>query len=137
LGSNSWQSSEFRLICATHRDLEAAVADGSFRADLYYRIAGWRCTTPPLRQRNDDILPLVRFFLDQLGPRAAGLEMDPAVRQYLLTRDYPGNARDLRQVVARLWHRHSGSGPLTVGDPAGPTAASKARSATPSNWASA
>ncbi len=42
--------------------------------------------------------------------------MDQAVREYLLTRDYPGNARDLRQVVARLCQRHSGNGPLTVGD---------------------
>ena len=116
LGSNSWQRSEFRLVCATHRDLEAAVVDGSFRADLYYRIAGSRCTTPPLRERQDDILPLARFFLGQLDPHAAGLEMDPAVTEYLLTRDYPGNARDLRQVVSRLWHRHSGSGPLTAGD---------------------
>jgi transcriptional regulator of acetoin/glycerol metabolism len=42
--------------------------------------------------------------------------MDPAVTEYLLTRDYPGNARDLRQVMARLSQRHSGNGPLTVGD---------------------
>jgi transcriptional regulator with GAF, ATPase, and Fis domain len=116
LGSNNWQRSEFRLICATHRDLEAAVAEGSFRADLYYRIAGFRCTTPPLSERKDDILPLARFFHRQLDPEADGLEMDQAVREYLLSRDYPGNARDLRQVVARLCQRHSGKGPLTVGD---------------------
>lgn len=116
LGSNTWQRSDFRLICATHRDLEAAVAEGTFRADLYYRIAAWRCTTPPLRERLDDIIPLVRFILAQLDSRAAHLEMDPAVKQYLLTREYPGNVRDLRQTVARLWQRHSGEGPLTVGD---------------------
>jgi transcriptional regulator with GAF, ATPase, and Fis domain len=116
LGSNSWQRSEFRLVCATHRNLEAAIVDGSFRADLYYRIAGFRCTIPRLSERKDDILPLARFFHRQLDPRADGLEMDPAVREYLLTRDYPGNARDLRQVVTRLWQRHSGRGPLTVGD---------------------
>jgi transcriptional regulator with GAF, ATPase, and Fis domain len=116
LGSNSWQRSEFRLICATHRNLEAAVAEGRFRADFFYRIAGWRCTTPPLRERPEDILPLARFFLAQIDRRAAGIEMDPAVREYLLTRDYPGNVRDLRQVVTRLWQRHSGAGPLTVGD---------------------
>ena len=116
LGSNSWQRSEFRLVCATHRDLEAAVTAGSFRADLYYRIAGWRCTAPPLRERLDDILPLARFFLAQLDRHGSAVEMDPAVREYLLTRDYPGNVRDLRQVVTRLWQRHSGAGPLTVGD---------------------
>jgi transcriptional regulator with GAF, ATPase, and Fis domain len=115
LGSNAWQRSEFRLICATHRDLEAAVADGIFRADLFYRIGGWRCTAPPLRERREDILPLARFFLAQLDPRAADLEMDRAVTEYLLTRDYPGNARDLRQVVTRLWQRHTG-GSLSAGD---------------------
>ncbi len=130
LGSNSWQSSEFRLVCATHCDLEAAVAAGRFRADLYYRIAGWVCHAPPLRERPEDILPLARFFLAQLDPRAAALELDPAVREYLLTRPYPGNVRDLRQLVARLWHRHSGSGPLTVGDvpvPERPAATASAR----------
>lgn len=116
LGSNSWQRSEFRLVCATHRDLEAAVAEGSFRADLYYRIAGWRCVTPPLRERREDILPLARFFLSQLHPQGCDVPMDPAVRDYLLQRDYPGNVRELRQVVTRLWQRHAGNGPLTVGD---------------------
>lgn len=116
LGSNNWQRSEFRLICATHRDLEAGIGDGTFRGDLFYRIAGWRCTTPPLRERTEDILPLARFFQRQLDPDATTLAMDPAVREYLLTREYPGNARDLRQVVTRLQQRHTGSGPLTVGD---------------------
>jgi transcriptional regulator with GAF, ATPase, and Fis domain len=116
LGSNSWQRSEFRLICATHRDLEAAVVEGSFRADLYYRIAGWRCMTPPLRERREDILPLTRFFLAQMHPEGCDMPMDPAVRDYLLQRDYPGNVRELRQVVSRLWQRHTGTGPLTVGD---------------------
>lgn len=116
LGSNTWQRSDFRLICATHRDLDAAVANGSFHANLFYRIAAWRCTAPPLRERMEDILPLARFILAQLEPRAAPLEMDPAVKEYLLTREYPGNVRDLCQTVARLWQRHSGHGPLTVGD---------------------
>jgi transcriptional regulator with GAF, ATPase, and Fis domain len=116
VGSNSWQTSEFRLVCATHRDLEAAVAAGGFRADLYHRIAGWTCTAPTLRERREDILPLARFFLAQLGAHDEAVLSDDAVREYLLTRPYPGNARDLRQVVTRLWMRHSGGGPLTVGD---------------------
>ena len=116
LGSNNWQRSDFRLVCATHRDLEAAISEGTFRADLDHRIAGWRCTAPPLRERKEDILPLARFFLGELDPSATDLGMDQAVRDYLLTRDYPGNARDLRQVVMRLWQRHSGGGPITVGD---------------------
>jgi transcriptional regulator with GAF, ATPase, and Fis domain len=114
IGSNQWHPTSFRLVCATNRDLEAEVQRGAFRADLYYRIAAWRCRTPPLRERPGDILPLVRHFLAQLGARER--ELDPAVRQYLLTRSYPGNVRELRQTVARIWHRHSGPGPITIGD---------------------
>jgi transcriptional regulator with GAF, ATPase, and Fis domain len=114
VGSNDWHPTSFRLVCATNRDLESEVQRGAFRADLYYRIAAWRCRTPPLRERPGDILPLVRHFLKQLG--GGGHELDPAVRQYLLTRSYPGNVRDLRQTVARIWHRHTGPGPITIGD---------------------
>lgn len=116
VGSNSWQSTHFRLVCATNRHLEDDVANGRFRADLFHRIAAWRCTTPPLRERPEDILPLAQHFLAQLAADGAPCELDAAVRQYLLTREYPGNARELRQTVARLWHRHCGPGPLTIGD---------------------
>ncbi|MBX3606684.1 MAG: sigma-54-dependent Fis family transcriptional regulator [Piscinibacter sp.] len=122
LGGNSWQDSDFRLVCATHRDLDAAVAEGRFRADLYHRIAGWPCTAPPLRERREDILPLAQFFLRQArcdgesGDAEPEVDIAPPVRELLLTRDYPGNVRQLRQLVLRLWHRHSGPGPLTVGD---------------------
>jgi transcriptional regulator with GAF, ATPase, and Fis domain len=115
LGGNHWQPTRFRLVCATNRDLDACVAAGTFRADLFYRIAGWRCRPPPLRERTGDILPLVSHFLHQLDPDHQH-ELDPAVREYLLTRSYPGNVRDLRQTVARIWHRHCGLGPLTIGD---------------------
>jgi len=115
LGGNHWQPTRFRLVCATNRDLDACVAAGTFRADLFYRIAGWRCRPPPLRERTGDILPLVSHFLHQLDPGHPH-ELDPAVREYLLTRSYPGNVRDLRQTVARIWHRHCGLGPLTIGD---------------------
>ena len=66
VGSNTWQHTDFRLVCATNRDLSAAVAAGQFRADLYYRIAGWLCRPPPLRERKEDILHLARHFLTQL-----------------------------------------------------------------------
>jgi transcriptional regulator with GAF, ATPase, and Fis domain len=115
IGSNSWQRTTFRLLCATNRELEDEVAQGRFRADLLYRIAGWRCRTPPLRERREDIVPLVRHFLAQLAPPGAPVELDPAVRDYFLARDYPGNVRELRQAVTRVWHRHAGPGPITIG----------------------
>jgi len=114
IGGNSWQPTQFRLVCATNRALEEEVARGTFRADLYYRIAGWHCRTPPLRERRDDILPLAMHFLQQLA-HAAPPALDTAVRDYLLLRDYPGNVRELRQTVTRIWQRHCGPGPITIG----------------------
>lgn len=116
IGSNNWQHTEFRLVCATNRDLEREVERGHFRSDLFYRIAGWRCRPQPLRERQEDILPLVQHFLGQLAAPDPAPDLDTAVREYFLTRQYPGNVRDLRQAVARIWHRHTGPGPLTIGD---------------------
>ncbi|NRR31199.1 sigma-54-dependent Fis family transcriptional regulator [Oxalobacteraceae bacterium] len=115
LGSNSWQPTQFRLVCATNRELETEVAQGRFRADLYYRIAAWRCRTPPLRERREDIPALASHFLRELAPPGSCCEFDPALAACLLARDYPGNVRELRQTVARIWHRHCGVGPVTVG----------------------
>jgi transcriptional regulator with GAF, ATPase, and Fis domain len=116
VGSNTWQQTEFRLVCATNRDLDACVADGRFRGDLYHRLAGWVCKVPALRERPEDILPLTSFFLSQLSRSDDPIVVDPAVQHYLLTREYRGNVRDLRQLVTRIWYRHSGRGRITAGD---------------------
>jgi transcriptional regulator with GAF, ATPase, and Fis domain len=116
LGSNTWQHTKFRLVCATNRDLPPAVVRGEFRHDLYHRIAGWICKLPPLHERPEDILLLASHFMQQAKPEGEVLELDEPVRTYLLTRPYPGNVRDLRQLVTRLMVRHVGPGPLTVGD---------------------
>src|SRR5262249_61951939 len=63
-----------------------------------------------------DIMDLARHFLVQLDPEEHGLEIDETVREYLLLRDYPGNVRDLRRIVASLHLRHAGGGPITIGD---------------------
>ncbi len=116
VGGNTWQRSDFRLICATNRDLAAEVAAGRFRHDLYHRIASVKCRIPPLRERTGDILPLVRHFLTAMRPDAPPLDLDPAVRDFLLRREYPGNVRELRQMITRIAERHVGDGPITVGD---------------------
>lgn len=109
VGGNDWHKTEFRLVSATNRDLEQDVHQGRFRRDLYYRIAGAVFRMPPLRDRPEDILPLAEFFSGSAG-------LDPAVRAFLVSRDYPGNVRDLQQVVLRMCRRHAGAGPLTLGD---------------------
>jgi transcriptional regulator with GAF, ATPase, and Fis domain len=115
VGSNVWHQTDFRLVCATNRDLLRDEAEGRFRRDLYYRIASWTCKLPPLHERQGDILPLAQHFLRQLRPNEEP-EMDQAVRDYLCQRTYPGNVRDLKQVVSRMSYRHVGPGPLTAGD---------------------
>jgi transcriptional regulator with GAF, ATPase, and Fis domain len=114
VGSNRWRETNFRLVCATNRDLRAEQARGSFRRDFYYRIAAWACCLPSLRERRGDVLVLAGHFLAQLLPDSTP-QLDGALREYLLTREYPGNIRDLRQLVVRLSHHHVGSGPITVG----------------------
>ena len=132
VGSNVWQHTEFRLVCATNRDLEACVGDGRFRGDLYHRIAGWVCRVPPLRDRSEDILPLAAHFLSQLNHAKRPVGIDRAVQQYLVTREYPGNVRDLRQLVTRIWYRHAGPGAITPGDI--PRMDRPAAHAAPSGW---
>ena len=114
VGSDAWRRTQFRLVCATNRDV-ATDADG-FRRDLYYRVAGSSFRLPSLRERREDIPSLVTHFMAEARPGEPPLELDDAVQHLLLTRDYPGNVRDLRHLVLRIVARHVGSGPITVGD---------------------
>jgi DNA-binding NtrC family response regulator len=116
LGSNNWQHTRFRLISATNRDLEVEEAQGRFRRDLYYRIAGSVCRLPGVEQRVEDILPLARHFLAETFGCRDCPSLDPVVIQYLLSRSYPGNVRDLKQLVLQIAFRHVGPGPITPGD---------------------
>ena len=117
VGSNVWRHSRFRLICATNRNLADEVAQGRFRRDLFYRIAGVSCTLPPLRDRREDIIPLAEHFVLEARPGLAPPPVfDDAVSEYLVTRSYAGNVRDLRQLVSRILLRHPGNGVITAGE---------------------
>ena len=116
VGGNTWRHTGFRLVCATNRALPALIECGQFRSDLYYRIANWVFRVPSLQERREDILPLARHFLRTFRPDMPDLDFEPAVCDYLLSRMYPGNVRDLRQLIARVGNRHVGPGPVTVGD---------------------
>lgn len=115
VGGNAWQRSSFRLVCATNRDLWAQVQHGQFRADLYFRLASFISRVPSLRERPEDILPLARRFLMEIGPDRETPELDTPVLEYLMKREYPGNVRDLKQLVARIYCRHTGQRLITVG----------------------
>ena len=115
VGSDTWRDTQFRLVCATNRPLENAVQNGQFRSDLYHRIAACTYELPPLRQRRDDILPLATHFLTEMLPALGRPAFDPAVTELITRREYPGNVRELRLLMARVAARHVGSGPVTVG----------------------
>jgi DNA-binding NtrC family response regulator len=91
---------DVRVVAATHRDLEAMVAEGSFREDLFYRLAVVELRLPPLRERGSDILPLVHHFVQKhAAGRAPRLERRALER--LMTRSWPGNVRQLENEVRR------------------------------------
>jgi transcriptional regulator with GAF, ATPase, and Fis domain len=115
VGGNVWQKATFRLVSATNRDLEDLVSRGQFRLDLYYRIAGCVFCTPPLRDRREDIIPLASHFLGRILLKEAP-EFDAYVSEYLINRSYPGNVRELRQLIQRIAIRYQGTGPITAGD---------------------
>ncbi|HEX8911134.1 MAG TPA: sigma 54-interacting transcriptional regulator, partial [Humisphaera sp.] len=103
LGSPKPIPVDIRLVAATNRDLERAVAEGKFREDLYYRLNVFQIRVPPLRDRRDDIPLLVRAFVGEFAG-AQGKRIDSidqadmaALQQY----DWPGNVRELRNVIER------------------------------------
>jgi transcriptional regulator with GAF, ATPase, and Fis domain len=116
VGGNSWKRTDFRLVCATNRNLEADVAAGRFRADLFYRIAGVCCRLPALRERVSDIPVLAEHFLNELKGDAEVCGLDDAVLRWLVSREYRGNVRELRVLLSRMLYRHAGPGPISIGD---------------------
>lgn len=116
VGGNKWHRTDFRLVCATNRDLKGDVSAGQFRGDLYFRIANWVFRLPSLRERPGDILPLARHFLRRRRADDEPLDLDDAVQAYLLAREYPGNVRELEHLVSRISQIHVGDGPVSIGD---------------------
>ena len=97
LGGGKMVAVDFRLICATHRDLRAAIDSGSFREDLYYRLAGLTLTLPPLRERQDLRVLVVRT-LAALEP-GRELQVEPGLAESLQGYHWPGNLRQLHSVL--------------------------------------
>jgi len=104
LGSNSPILVDVRIISATNRKLEEMVADKQFREDLFFRIKGVTITIAPLRERRDDIPLLVHFFMKQLAEKyTKPIEgLSPEAQQSLMAYGWPGNVRQLRNVIENM-----------------------------------
>lgn len=101
VGATETLKADFRLVAATHKPLLQMVADGSFRQDLYYRIAAFPIHLPPLRARPGDIPMLVDSFLQRGGRPGQRFAVQSAAMARLQAHDWPGNIRELRNVLER------------------------------------
>lgn len=103
LGGTTELTSTARIVAATNKDLEAEVTAGRFREDLLFRLSVFRVEVPPLRERREDVLPLARTLVlelcSELGRRP--VPFSPAAEERLLSYPFPGNVRELRNVLER------------------------------------
>jgi len=103
VGDDRTIQADVRVVAATNRDLSAEVRDGRFREDLYYRLSVFPIAVPPLRERFADVIPLATHFLNQVCTELgrAPLEMTRKHAAQLNRHDWPGNIRELRNVIER------------------------------------
>ncbi len=118
LGSATPIAVDVRIIAATNRDLEAAVRDGTFRSDLYYRLNVFPIIIPPLRERPEDIPVLIETLVDELSPvmRKRFDSIERASMEALVQYRWPGNVRELRNILERAIIVATGRS-LTVAQP--------------------
>lgn len=104
LGSNKVYDVDFRLICATNRDVYSMIKSSEFREDFFFRISTITLEIPPLRNRREDIPDLLNFFISQSSSNTKKriVDVDDKVMTFLLEYDYPGNVREMKNIVERL-----------------------------------
>lgn len=101
IGGTEYIKVDVRIIAATNRDPQEMVRNGKFRQDLYYRLSAFPVTLPALRERKDDIPVLAEFFLHHIEEGEQQIPLSPEVIEKLLDYDYPGNVRELRNIIER------------------------------------
>ena len=101
VGSTELRHADLRVVSATHRNLQHMVAAGRFREDLYYRLSTFPIHLPPLRERQGDTALLARALLDRVAPPPRALQLSGAALALLEAQPYPGNVRELRNLLER------------------------------------
>jgi two-component system response regulator AtoC len=101
VGGTEYSRVDVRVVAATHRNLKQMVQTGGFREDLYYRLSAFPINIPPLRERKGDIPLLAEHFLGGIEDGEQYLPLSPQVIETLLSYDYPGNVRELRNIIER------------------------------------
>lgn len=103
VGGNKEITSDFRVICATNKDLKSMVKNGTFREDLYYRLNVVNIKVPPLRERTEDIPLLVNHFIRKYCTAMSRdmISIEPAALDYLKRLEFPGNVRELENMIER------------------------------------
>lgn len=102
VGSSRAVEVDVRVVAATHRDLEVEIAEGRFREDLYYRLNVLPVTTPPLRDRGEDIPLLVKYYADRFAHKSAPITFTTDFMNALKAYGWPGNVRELSNLVHRF-----------------------------------
>ncbi len=104
LGSNKSVNLDIRFISATNKIPEKQISEGEFREDLFYRINTLTLNIPPLRERREDLPALIDFFVDKIekDQKKKIIRIDDAVMTFLLRYDYPGNIRELKNIIERM-----------------------------------
>ena len=110
VGGSKPIKTDVRIIAATNRDLDSAMADGSFRSDLFYRLNEYTISLPPLRDRGDDIVIMTEFFFHSFAKQLEieFLSITPETMQRLTSHNWPGNVRELQGVVKQTLLKASG-----------------------------
>jgi len=101
LGASEYQSVDVRIVVASNRDLQKMVSSGAFRKDLYYRLSAFPVCVPPLRTRQSDVLLLAEHFLSKMEDVDFQSGLDDDVKRALMSHNYPGNVRELRNLIER------------------------------------
>lgn len=118
VGDTRLRRVDVRIVAATNRDLKKEISQGNFREDLFYRLNALTLIIPPLRERPEDIIPLVKYFLESRSKEKLlphGYVLSPETREQLLNYDFPGNIRELYHLIERGQILSTG-GMITPGD---------------------